>query len=294
MAAELFGRERVARRSCTQQCVEHVVCPRLVALACAITSSAYAFRTARWCFIARPRAGRDRDEAGELAELDADPSDHFALMMCDLFRPAPSSCSPRSTHAASISAMRPIASSRSIVVLRGIAATSSSMSASISARRASRAFFRNDGATKGCRCGPCLVRLGEEVFPHADAYRRERAGGRFHDELSATSIVRATSASDTAHDLDRTHTQRHDRTDGRGLIEPTEPVSIEEPQRLEDGAVNPQLRRCMHCGSLMARHRHLRATSQPGQLRHRSSANSTPRCAPMRVYRSHATSFVPS
>ena len=96
----------------------------------AITSSAYESRTAACAFITRARlADRERDEAVDLADLAADPAHCFALMARDLLGArAPSTASPNITHAASTSAIRPIASSRSTVVSSGIASTSRAIS----------------------------------------------------------------------------------------------------------------------------------------------------------------------
>ena len=109
----------------------------------------------------------------------------------------PSSCSPNMTKAASTSAMRPIASSRSTSVSNGIAPTSRAIRLSRPASRASIARLRSDGATAGWSNAHVLSAWVNRFSPIARRMGTTVAGGHVHAALSVTSMVRATSGSVT-------------------------------------------------------------------------------------------------
>ncbi len=163
----------------------------------------------------------------------------------------PSIVSPNITHAASTSAMRPIATSRSTAVSSGIASTSRAITASRSVSRASSARLRSDGTTSGWSSAHARSACVKRFSPIASRIGTTVVGGRVHAPLSATRIERAISGSLMIHVRSGPMRSATTGPSAAAAIQPAQAVGVEAAQCLPRRSVDPQLgKRCRRAHAL--------------------------------------------
>ena len=238
MTAQLRWRQRLSRRARAHERAEDVV----GAVGCLRPSDHFVRVGAEYgavtLHLACAFTDGERDEPVELAQLSADPSDHFALMVRDLLR---------SRRVEVISEHHPCgegqrdATHRELEIdgrFRGNRAGEIVDDHVDAGEARFEGFLPERGRDGRLQAGPRLVALCEEVLADTDPYRDgERRRPLPRAAVGHEHRSRHLGVGDHPR-RNRTHAHRHDRPERGGLVEPTQAVGVEELQPLRDRAMD--------------------------------------------------------